>query len=200
MSYYCSALSYRDKCRTGGGFLEADKTAFAFLPFWSPSCLTLVARMACTVNRLSQGRAHMGDHACAWTDERFWYPACDNSSHRSVLWWQHPISSTCPVLLTSWHSCRGENHNLSLAETSEAALLFTTDTAQIKCHLQRTLWSLASLFITISNYWYLRLLQWNWAGENLLSIDKTDSEIGELMALGYQSFINIMSSVCISTS
>lgn len=34
--HHCSAWGHRDKCRTGGGFLEADKTAFAFLPFEVP--------------------------------------------------------------------------------------------------------------------------------------------------------------------
>ncbi len=97
--------------------------------------------MGCTANRLSQGRAHVGDHAWAWTDERFWYPTCDNSSHRSLLWWWHPIFSTWPILLTSWYSCWRENHHLSLSlslslpETSAAALLFTTASAkyQIPC-------------------------------------------------------------------
>lgn len=69
--------------------------------------------MGCTANRLSQTGPHVGDHMWTWADERFLYPALDNSSHRSLLWWRHPIFSTCPVQLTSWHSCRGENRHLS---------------------------------------------------------------------------------------
>lgn len=34
--HHCSAWGHRDKCRTGGGLLEADKTAFVFLPFEVP--------------------------------------------------------------------------------------------------------------------------------------------------------------------
>lgn len=68
--------------------------------------------MVCTANRLSRGMAHLGQHEWVWTDERFWNPACDNNSHRSLLWWWHPIFSICPILLTSWHSCTRDNHCL----------------------------------------------------------------------------------------
>lgn len=106
--HHRSALGSRDKCRTSGGLLEADKTSFVFPAFevlfvWYGRYGWLAQQID-----LCWGRAHVGDHTWAGTDERFWYPACDNSSHRSLLWWQHPIVSTCPILLTSWHSHRGE--------------------------------------------------------------------------------------------
>lgn len=148
--------------------------------------------MACTANRLSWGRAHVGAHAWAWTDERFRCPACDNSSHRSLLWWQHPIFSTCPILLTSWHSCRGDNHHVSRSLFHSFPLkrqqrlcylppLRLAITSFIQYTVLWTFWSWVSLFITISNYSYLRLLHWKRAGENSLSIDYDDSETGELM-------------------
>lgn len=96
----------------------------------------------------------MGDHTWAWTDERFWYPACDTSCHRSLLWWQHPIISTRPILLTSWHSGSGEDHRLSYSKISAAARLLTT--ASAKYQISYTISSLIQS-ITVHHHQKLRI-------------------------------------------
>lgn len=94
-------------------------------------------------------------------------------------------------LLTFWHSCKEENHYFSLFLKLAAPLLQLS----IKFHVlyTRTFCSQASLFITISNYRYLKVLYWNTAEENSLSIDYNDGESGEWMALGYHSRLSTSS-------
>lgn len=110
--HHRSALGHRDKCGMCSGLLEADKTSFVFFyPLLLKSSLVWYGWCGWLARQTDsrRGSVHVGDHTWARTDERFRYPACDNSGHRSPLWWQHPIVSTCPIRLTSWHSCSGES-------------------------------------------------------------------------------------------
>lgn len=172
-----------------------DKTAFAFLPFevalvWH-GCYGWVAQQI----DLAKARAHEGDHVWALADERwFCYPACDNSmqSQGSAL-----MAATNPQHLShppNLQSCRPENHHLSLPLSlkrhQQLPFFFFIYVSDSFYYTQWTLWFQLSLFITISNYRYRRLIHWNRPGENSLSIDYNESETGELMALGYQSHLS----------
>lgn len=113
-------------------------------------------------------------------------------SHRALLWWRQPILSICPILLTFNPVDQRITISLSLSPwnvTSNCPFFFIYVSDSFY-YTQWTLWFQLSLFITISNYRYLRLIHWNRPGENSLSIDYNESETGELMALGYQSHLS----------
>ena len=210
-----ATIAHRSRCGTGL-FRKVDKTAFAFLPFevalvWH-GCYGWVAQQidlaeAGHMWETTSGPGQMKDGFGGLLVTT----AC---SHRSRLWWRHRVLSTCPVPLTPWQTSRGEKPSLSpsLPQTSAAAaaagatllyfffyhcLIWVSNSFH---YTQWTLWFQPSLFITISNYSYLSLLQWNRPGENLLSIDCDDSETGEWIALGYHSHLSaschVSASVC----
>lgn len=96
LCHLCSALGHRHKCRRGGGLLEADKTKFVFLAFEVFPCLIKPGWMACTANRLVLMQGTCGTSHTGLDRWKVWYPAYDNSSHRSLLW--YGTLSSAPAL------------------------------------------------------------------------------------------------------